>query len=195
MNETRNISDTERKDRGKSDEILFGILMWTRWVLIVVAVLIVPTALRVPFFPLSIGGDQNDPGSDARVYFGVVFDEELTQAATFVEASTLMIIVLFGVYTMTQILGILRNVRSGNSFARDNGVRLRKVGFAGAAVQLLIYGIWILASIAEAFTDISIEGISMVITPIPWIGILITFSLATIFREGADLQEEQELTV
>ncbi|MEO1136224.1 MAG: DUF2975 domain-containing protein [Pseudomonadota bacterium] len=184
---------------GKKDQavpILIKLLVFSQWALVFLLVAIPLTALGAPFFPLRIGGDPNDPDAQWPTgYIGAVFDEDMTQAALYAEALVLVIFVVMGIYVIRQMLGVLRNVLTGNPFVRDNGVRLRRMGYAGVIAQFSVYGIWILVGLIALAGWADFEGISVILSPAPWVAILLAFALATVFRDGAELKEEQDLTV
>ena len=98
--------------------------------------------------------------------------------------------VTFGVllYVIDRLLELLKTLRFGSPFVAENAVRFRNIGFAlliGEASQILfsIFG--------HAF-DAEIEGGIDLIT---LVSIAAVFVLAEIFREGARMKEEQDLTV
>ncbi|MBB5517585.1 DUF2975 domain-containing protein [Amphiplicatus metriothermophilus] len=98
--------------------------------------------------------------------------------------------VTFGVmlYIVNRLLEILRTLRFGSPFVKENAVRFRRVGYAllfGEAAKLF-FGFFSLVSGAEI--DVKIELIA-------WIGIAAVFVLAEVFHEGARMKEEQDLTV
>lgn len=191
MSEQKPIS-AANKDRSLG--FLIGLLIGTRWALYFLLVTVPLTAAGVSFLPLRVGGDgAADDGFE--IHLGAAFEDGMSQDAIYVQAIVAVITLAFGVYAIGQMLGVLRNVRAGNSFVRDNGDRLRRIGYAGIATQLCVYAVWIGAVIVEAAGLAVLEGMRMEINFAPWIGILMTFALATVFRDGAALKEEQDLTV
>lgn len=175
-------------------DLLIRLLVWTRWVLVLLLVVVPVTALGAPLFPIRIGGD--GPEDDAlNIHVGAVFDDGMNQAAVYAQTIVAVIIFVFAIYAIGQMLGVLRNVRAGNSFVRDNGTRLRRIGFAGIAAQLSIYAVWAGAVILEAAGGVRFDGLMIEINFAPWIGVLMAFALAAVFRDGAELKEEQDLTV
>lgn len=186
---------THKKSGDRAVNILISFLVGTRWVL---AVLIVPVALSIftDALPLHFGADPLDPEADGvTVHLGVMVEENMTRAAVIAEAIKTVIYYGFAFYFIAQLLGILRNVRAGAPFARDNGARLRRIGYAGAAAQLSVYGVWVVFRLIDAFGAANVEGMVIELNPAPWIGVLSAFALATVFREGTQLKEEQDLTV
>lgn len=98
--------------------------------------------------------------------------------------------VTFGVllYIVNRLLEILRTLRFGSPFVKENADRFRRVGFAlliGEGAKLLF------AILGEIFNaDV---GYSTELTT--WIAMISVFVLAEVFREGAKMKEEQDLTV
>lgn len=104
---------------------------------------------------------------------------------------------LVGVYllAMTAIFNRLRRVfetlTAGDPFRPENVGRLRLVGFALAALEGLS---WLLRHVAGLiFTGRPSEASSFNLTA--WFSILVVFVLAEVFREGARLRGEAELTI
>lgn len=187
--------NVERKD-DRSLAILVKLLVFSKWTMVFLLVIVPLTILGAPFLPLQFGGDPNDPEAAwPTFYVGAVFDEEATQAALYADGAVLMIYFVLGLYVIRQMLGVLENVKNGDSFARDNGLRLRQMGRAGVIAQLSVYGVWILAGLIALAGLAEVEGMTVVISPAPWVAILLAFALAIVFRDGADLKEEQDLTV
>ncbi len=166
---------------------------WTLWFMLVFAPL---TAIGVPYLPLRIGPDPADVDAEGTTFFiGLIFDEGMTRPAVFLEAIIVMVMAGAALYGLHHLRHILRNVSSGAAFVRGNGLRLRKAGYAAAAAQIAIYGLWLISVILEATMGLDFEGRVIILTPMPWVGILGIFVLSTIFLEGAQIKEEQELTV
>ncbi len=166
---------------------------WTIWFMLVSAPL---TAIGAPFLPLRVGPSPSDVDAEGTTFFiGLMFDEGMTRPAVVLEAIIVMVIGAAALYGLHHLRHILRNVSSGAAFARENGLRLRKAGYAAAAAQIAVYVIWLISVILEATLGTDFEGRVIILTPMPWVGILGIFVLSTIFLEGAQIKEEQELTV
>jgi hypothetical protein len=98
--------------------------------------------------------------------------------------------VAFGVmlFIVNRLLEILKTLRFGSPFVRENAVRFRQVGYA----LLLGEGAKIAFSILAAIFDVDVE-LNMELTT--WIAMIAVFVLAEVFLEGAKMKEEQDLTV
>ena len=82
---------------------------------------------------------------------------------------------------------------AGDPFKPDNIMRLRMTGMVLAFVTLLGWGArWLIAT-KLAVGAIDAPGIGELITPA--FSILVIFSLAELFREGARVRRESELTI
>lgn len=120
---------------------------------------------------------------------GVVVGDKLDlDAGDYVEVMSWF--VTFGVmlFVINRLLEILRTLRFGTPFARENAVRFRQLGQAlllgeGAKIAFSILG-----AIFDADVDVKFEGTT-------WIAIIAVFVLAEVFHQGAKLKEEQDLTV
>jgi len=113
-------------------------------------------------------------------------------------------LVLFGVGAFSAYFGgfllILRNLRMifrtltlGDPFQPENVRRLRQVGLILAVVTA---GVWlargmVAARLAPGVMDS--QGLGELLTPV--FSVLVVFVLAEVFREGARLRRESELTV
>jgi len=113
-------------------------------------------------------------------------------------------LLLFGLGALTAWFGgfllILRSLRKifrtlilGDPFQPDNVRRLRQIGLTLAVVTV---GVWavqgmVAARLAPGVMDT--QGFGELLTPI--FSVLIVFVLAEVFREGARLRHESELTI
>ena len=120
---------------------------------------------------------------------GVNLDNELDFGADDI-VSLLYHFITFGVilYVIERLLELLRTLRLGSPFVKENADRFKRVGFAllfGEAAKIII---GIAALISDADVDIDIELIT-------FLSIAAVFVLAEVFSEGARMKEEQDLTV
>ena len=120
---------------------------------------------------------------------GVTVDGDLDiDAGDFVEV--LRYFISFGValYVVERLLELLKTLRFGSPFVKENAVRFRNVGVALLFGELSKIVIGVLAMIFDADVD---AGLDLMI----FIAIAAVFVLAEVFREGAAMKEEQDLTV
>jgi hypothetical protein len=113
-------------------------------------------------------------------------------------------LLLFGVGAVTAYFGgfmlILRSLRKifrtltvGDPFHPDNVRRLRQIGLTLAVVT---GGVWVAQSLVSARVGRGVmeaQGVSDLLTPV--FSVLVVFVLAEVFREGARLRRESELTI
>lgn len=93
------------------------------------------------------------------------------------------------------IVGSLRRIfttlTAGDPFHPDNVARLRLIGLILAALELGRYAfwavsMWLLPGVAKDEPPLSLTA---------WFSVLVVFVLAEVFREGARLRREAELTI
>ncbi|HBS30525.1 MAG TPA: hypothetical protein DEA40_02080 [Parvularcula sp.] len=98
--------------------------------------------------------------------------------------------ITFGVtlFVVERLLEILKTLRFGSPFVKENADCFRKLGWAlliGEGSKIVIS---ILAAIVDADVDAGLDGITL-------ISVAAVFVLSEVFREGARMKEEQDLTV
>ncbi len=113
-------------------------------------------------------------------------------------------LLLFGVGALASYFGgfllILRNLRMifraltlGDPFQPDNVRRLRQIGLILAIVT---GGVWVAQGLVAARLAPGVmdsQGLGELLTPV--FSVLVVFVLAEVFREGARLRRESELTI
>jgi hypothetical protein len=92
------------------------------------------------------------------------------------------------------ILGALRRIfatlTAGDPFHPDNVGRLRLVGLMLAALELGRYLVW-----GVSLHLPSVHNVRPTFSLTAWFSVLVVFVLAEVFREGARLRREAELTI
>lgn len=93
------------------------------------------------------------------------------------------------------IVGRLRRVfdtlTAGDPFHPDNVGRLRLIGGTLAALEVSRYLLWGVTAVLSPDLSKEQSGISLT----AWFSVLVVFVLAEVFREGARLRREAELTI
>ncbi len=120
---------------------------------------------------------------------GVSFDGGLDiDAGDFVKV--LHHFITFGVmlYVVERLLELLKTLRFGSPFVKENAVRFRRVGIALLVGEVSKIFISILAMVVDADVDVGLDFIT-------FMSIAAVFVLSEVFREGARMKEEQDLTV
>lgn len=138
------------------------------------------------FLPLNIFSITIDNGSNAR---------QMPLTRTLVLFVMAVVTTYFGgTATILHYLRLLfRTLLAGDPFQPANILRLRLIGGALAFVTLLGWGARYMVAEKLAVGAIESPGIGELITPA--FAIIITFTLAELFREGARLRRETELTI
>ena len=80
---------------------------------------------------------------------------------------------------------------AGDPFDPGNVARLRVIGFALAAMELTA---WLARVVARTLLP-QMRGVKVDVNLTAWFAVLVVFVLAEVFREGARLRAEAELTV
>jgi hypothetical protein len=102
------------------------------------------------------------------------------------------IYVLVLVVVFNRLRRIFETLTLGDPFRPQNVGRLRIIGLALIALQLWSYGLitWVGWAIPTPETH---KGLPF--NPTAWFSILVVFVLAEVFREGARLRQDAELTI
>ena len=102
-------------------------------------------------------------------------------------------VMVFAHILFRNLLALLDTVRSENPFAAVNANRLQTVAWCLLAIQLCDIGFGIADAAMNRAAGEQISGWSPGLTG--WIAVLLVFVLARVFREGARLRNEAELTI
>jgi hypothetical protein len=112
---------------------------------------------------------------------------------------TVGIVVGGSLIIVTQLRLLFDSFRSGEPFRRENANRLRVIWITMAAIELARYVMMgLVALLLYQARDPTVGAISLTLdgeVVSTWGSILILIVLAEVFREGARLKEEQELTI
>lgn len=87
---------------------------------------------------------------------------------------------------------VFHTLAEGDVFHPDNTRRLRWIGFGLAAVEIYSY---LSRSLAEALLDMPVEPVYGMRAVTAWFSVLVVFVLAEVFKEGARLRAEANLTI
>lgn len=109
-----------------------------------------------------------------------------------VSALASAVLYLGGILT---IVGSLRRIfltlTAGDPFHPDNVARLRLIGLMLAALELGRYAFWAIST----WMLPSLQKVEPSLSLTAWFSVLVVFVLAEVFREGARLRREAELTI
>lgn len=92
----------------------------------------------------------------------------------------------------TRLLAIVESVRVGDPFVAANADRLQRIGWALLALQLLDL---VLGAIALYFSRINVDFVTWTPSFTGWIGVVMIFVLARVFRLGAAMRDDLAMTV
>lgn len=87
---------------------------------------------------------------------------------------------------------VFQTLADGNVFHPENTRRLRFIGIGLAGIEIFSYGARLLAQGLFSINFEPVYGLRAVTT---WFSVLVVFVLAEVFREGARLQREADLTI
>ncbi|MBX3480551.1 MAG: DUF2975 domain-containing protein [Caulobacter sp.] len=90
-----------------------------------------------------------------------------------------------------QLRRIFKTLTAGDPFHPDNVGRLRLIGLCLAGLTV---GTWIYTTAAALMLP-GLQSISAGFSPTTWFSVMVVFVLAEVFREGARLRNEAELTI
>lgn len=110
------------------------------------------------------------------------------ESGTMVEVVFAFVTVGVMLYVVERLLELLKTLRFGSPFVKENADRFRRIGFALLAGEGLKILFWIVAAIFEADIEADLDLVTL-------IAIAAVFVLAEVFAEGARMKEEQDLTV
>ncbi len=91
-------------------------------------------------------------------------------------------------FVVNRLLEILKALRFGSPFVRENADRFRGIGYALLMGEGAKFAFGFLSLIFDADVELNMTFLS-------WLAIITVFVLAEVFREGARMKEEQDLTV
>ena len=146
----------------------------------------------------TLSPDLLDPGTHQYGPFTIVIDaEERLMVPLMAPGLLAAAVAVAGALIIVQRLRrLFDNFTSGEPFSRDNARHLRTIWITMLVMELSRYAIWAIATglilVGEPRDSASIDSPVNFMT---WGSILILIVLAEVFREGARLKEEQELTI
>lgn len=151
------------------------IILWIAFIGLAIAMIMVPFATAIMSAVdgaanLSIDGDV---AVDAEDYINI--------GHHFVTFAVMLFVV-------DRLLEILKTLRFGSPFVRENADRFRGVGYALLIGEGAKFAFGFLSLVTDTDVDINSQFIT-------WLAIISVFVLAEVFSEGARMKEEQDLTV
>ena len=105
----------------------------------------------------------------------------------------LSLVACVAVYQLfTRLLAILDTVRAGDPFVVANADRLQRIGWALFTIQLLDLGF---GGIVLALDRLGVDHATWIPGFTGWIGVVMLFVLARVFRVGAGMRDDLAMTV
>lgn len=99
---------------------------------------------------------------------------------------------IFARAVLAPLRRIMRQIEDGEAFAGDNADRLTAIGRALLGIQLLDLAN---GGLVAWFTHLGVEAGSWTPSLSGWLGVLLAFVLAQVFREGAAMRDDLAMTV
>lgn len=167
--------------KGSLSSILAAGLHVTRVILWIGFIGLSIAMVAIPFLSGIIGVAEHASGGSVNADIDVSSGDYIETAYYFVSFAVMLFVV-------NRLLEILKTLRFGSPFVKENADRFRGLGYAlliGEGAKLA-FGFLALINRADVDFDSSI---------IAWLSIVAVFVLAEVFREGARMKEEQDLTV
>lgn len=164
-------------------KVILDVVYVALWIGVGVLALLSLTAILLSFNPqmLSDVGVRTPDGAEIENRGAVLISGNLARLAY---AAVILVIV-------ERVRRIFATLTAGDPFHPDNVTRLRVIGLMLAGLELGRYAFRAAAAwVLPGENELS-EGISLT----PWFSVLVVFVLAEVFREGARLRREAELTI
>lgn len=170
-------------------KIILDVVFAALWIGIGVLALLTLAALLLSYNPDLLGSlrDGSD-GGEARSAIN-----ELLENGPSVAGGLFGLAIYIG--GILVIVGSLRRIFTtltiGDPFHPDNVARLRLIGLMLAGLELGRYAFWAIS----AWLFSGVDRIQPSLSLTAWFSVLVVFVLAEVFREGARLRREAELTI
>lgn len=162
-------------------KIILDVVFAALWIGVAVLSLITLAALLLSFNPDLLTGVKFNGEAAQLLERGPVLTAGLAAAALYLAG----ILVIVG-----SLRRIFTTLTAGDPFHPDNVARLRLIGLMLAGLELGRYAVW---AVGTLLPGVERNQPSMGLTA--WFSVLVVFVLAEVFREGARLRREAELTI
>ena len=163
-------------------QIILDVVFVALWIGVSVAGVLMLAALLFSFNPDLLADISVTAGGEEVVNRGPVVAVGLMAAAVYM-GGVLVIV--------AQLRRIFATLTAGDPFHPDNVRRLRVVGLILAGLELGRYAFWALSTWILPAS----EAVEPTLSLTAWFSVLVVFVLAEVFREGARLRREAELTI
>ncbi|GJL95818.1 MAG: hypothetical protein DHS20C05_22230 [Hyphococcus sp.] len=139
--------------------------------------------LTVPFIPAILDLFQSSDSINVDVD-----TDDIESAGEFIEVAYYFVTVAVMLFVVNRLLEILKTLRFGSPFVKENADRFRSVGYALLLGELAKFAFGFLTLFVDDNVDINSSMFS-------WLAIIAVFVLSEVFHEGSRMKEEQDLTV
>ncbi|MDZ4373438.1 MAG: DUF2975 domain-containing protein [Phenylobacterium sp.] len=162
-------------------KIILDVVFAALWIGVAVLALITLAALLLSFNPDLLGAVRLENEVAELSKRGPVLTAGLAAAALYLGG----ILVIVG-----SLRRIFTTLTAGDPFHPDNVARLRLIGLMLAGLELGRYAVWAVGAFLPGL-ERSQPNVGLT----AWFSVLVVFVLAEVFREGARLRREAELTI
>ncbi|MBI1197239.1 MAG: DUF2975 domain-containing protein [Phenylobacterium sp.] len=172
-------------------KIILDVVFAALWIGVAISSLLTLAALLLGFNPDLLGdiGLNLDAGEQAR---NSALSELLKNGPSIASGLLAAALYLGGILV---IVGSLRRIfttlTAGDPFHPDNVARLRLIGLMLAGLELGRYAFWGVST----WLITGVNKVEPTFSLTAWFSVLVVFVLAEVFREGARLRREAELTI
>jgi hypothetical protein len=140
------------------------------------------------FQPLTTGANITIEGVDPKTVSDLIDKPQALAGLIFIVAAYIGVLIV----VLNRLRRVFETLILGDPFRPQNVARLRIVGFALIALEALGY---IVHRVTDMFVAGRARGFSLSVNLTGWFAILVVFVLAEVFREGARLRQDADLTI
>ncbi len=172
-------------------KIILDVVFAALWIGVGVLALITLAALLLSFNPDILASLKASASAAGRIP-----DDEFAKltanAPSIVSVLAATVLYLAGILVIVWSLRkIFMTLTAGDPFHPDNVARLRLIGLMLAGLELGRYAFWAVS----AYLLPGVDKVEPTLSLTAWFSVLVVFVLAEVFREGARLRREAELTI
>lgn len=163
-------------------KIALDVAYWALWLALAVVIGVCIASFFIPLDRFDVTLDGTDGPIDAPLTHTLIA-YMLAFAAGYLGAFILI---------LHRLRLVFRTLAAGEPFDLENVHRLQHIGFALAAVVVMQIGFGPLLAMIYPQSDVALDIGDLIV---PVFSVLTIFVLSEVFREGARLRHEQELTI
>jgi hypothetical protein len=140
------------------------------------------------FQPLTTGAKINIDGVDPATVSDLIDKPQALAGLVFIIAAYIGVLIV----VLNRLRRVFETLIVGDPFRPQNVARLRVVGFALIGLEVLGY---VVHRVIDMFGPGRAHSFSLSVNLTGWFAILVVFVLAEVFREGARLRQDADLTI